>query len=289
MSGPPELLVVGSLNTDLVVHVASLPAPGETVAGGRFELNPGGKGANQAVAAARAGAAVALVGAVGADEFGARLVDDLAAEGVDTAGILTLPRAASGVAAIVVDERGENQIAVASGANHGLTADDVAKAFERLDLSGARCALFSFELEDEVVLAGAALAAARGMTLVVNPAPARALAPGLLELRPILTPNQGEAAQLTGNDDPEAAAVALVDSGAAAALVTGGARGAWVAAEGRVERIAAPAVEALDTTGAGDTFNGVLAAGLARGWPLERAARWAVDAAALSVTKPGAR
>ena len=289
MSGPPGLLVVGSLNTDLVVHVASLPAPGETVAGGRFELNPGGKGANQAVAAARAGAAVALVGAVGADEFGARLVDDLAAEGVDTAGILTLSGAASGVAAIVVDERGENQIAVASGANHRLTADDLASAFERLDLSRACCALFSFELEDEVVLAGAALAAARGMTLVVNPAPARTLAPGLLELRPILTPNQGEAAQLTGHDDPEAAAGALVGSGAAAALVTGGARGAWVAAGGRVERIAAPAVEVLDTTGAGDTFNGVLAAGLARGWSLERAARGAVGAAALSVTKPGAR
>ena len=111
----------------------------------------------------------------------------------------------------------------------------------------------------------------------------------LLELRPILTPNQGEAAQLTGQDDPEAAAGALVGSGAAAALVTGGARGAWVAVEGRVERIAAPAVDVLDTTGAGDTFNGVLAAGLARGWPLERAARRAVDAAALSVTKPGAR
>ena len=189
----------------------------------------------------------------------------------------------------MVDERGENQIAVASGANHRLTADDVASAFESLDLSRARCALFSFELENEVVLAGAALAAARGMTLVVNPAPARALAPGLLELRPILTPNQGEAAQLTGHDDPEAAAGALVGSGAAAALVTGGARGAWVAAGGRVERIAAPAVDVLDTTGAGDTFNGVLAAGLARGWSLERAARRAVDAAALSVTKPGAR
>ena len=151
-------LVVGSLNTDLVVHVAAARAGRD---GGRraLRLNPGGKGANQAVAAARAGADVVMVGAVGADEFGARLVDDLAAEGVDTAGVLRLPQVASGVAAIVVDERGESQIAVASGANHGLKADDVTGAVERLDLSRARCALFSFELEDEVVLAGAALAA----------------------------------------------------------------------------------------------------------------------------------
>ena len=173
-----------------------------------------------------------MVGAVGADEFGVRLVDDLAAEGVDTAGVVRLPQVASGVAAIVVDERGENQIAVASGANHGLTADDVTGAFERLDLSRARCALFSFELEDEVVAAGAAMAAERGMTLVVNPAPARALARELLELGPVLTPNQGEAAQLTGQEDPEAAAAALVRSGAAAALVTAGERGVWVAAGG---------------------------------------------------------
>ncbi len=198
MSGAPQLLVVGSLNMDLIVRVGSLPARGETVTGGSFEMSPGGKGANQAVAAARAGASVALVGAVGADDFGTRLTDELVAEGVDTTAVRTLPRGATGVAAIVVDEGGENQIAVASGANHLLTAGHVERAFEELDLARTRCALFSFELEDEAVLAGAALAAARGMAVVVNPAPARTLAPALLELRPILTPNQGEAAELTG-------------------------------------------------------------------------------------------
>jgi ribokinase len=289
MSDAPQLLVIGSLNTDLLVRIGSLPRPGETVTGGTFEMTGGGKGANQAVAAARAGAAVALVGAVGADEFGGRLIEDLAGEGVDVAGVARIQGAASGVAAIMVDEEGENQIAVASGANHMLRAGDVARAFEELDLTRVRCVLLSLELEDKVVVEGAERAAARGMAVVVNPAPARRLPPALLARRPILTPNESEAALLTGHDDPAASAAALPRSGAAAALVTAGANGVFVAAADRVERIEAPAVSVHDTTGAGDTFSGVFAAGLARGWELHQAARRATVAASLSVTKPGAR
>ncbi|HZC13404.1 MAG TPA: PfkB family carbohydrate kinase, partial [Thermoleophilaceae bacterium] len=173
MSAAPQLLVVGSLNTDLVVRVGSLPRPGETVTGGSFEMAGGGKGANQAVAAARVGASVALVGAVGADEFGSRLVEDLDREGVNVAGVTRLQGAASGVAAIMVDEHGENQIAVASGANHMLRTSGVARAFDDLDLKRVRCVLLSLELEDEILVAGSERAAARGMAVVVNPAPAR--------------------------------------------------------------------------------------------------------------------
>jgi ribokinase len=290
MSEAPQLLVIGSLNTDLLVRVGELPGPGETVTGGVFELSGGGKGANQAVAAARAGASVAMVGAVGTDEFGARLLDELGAEGVSVAGVARLPGVATGLAAIVVDEEGENQIAVASGANHALRAGHVERAFGELDLSHARCALLSMEISDEVLVEGARRAAAAGMTVVVNPAPARPLPAELVARRPIVTPNAGEAAALTGRDDPADAGAALVDSGAAAALVTAGADGVFVAAEvGRVEVLRPPEVFVRDTTGAGDTFSGVFAAGLARGWELDRAARWATAAAALSVTKPGAR
>jgi ribokinase len=289
MSDAPELLVVGSLNTDLLVRVRSLPRPGETITGGAFQRAGGGKGANQAVAAARAGAQVALVGAVGADEFGERLIEDLAGEGVGVAAVARLQGAATGVAVIVVDEKGENQIAVASGANHVLRASDVARAFRELDLAQARCALLSLEVEDEVIVEAAGRAAERGMAVVVNPAPARRLPPELVAQGAILTPNEGEAVELTGCGEPAAAAEALVRSGATAALVTAGPRGVFVAAGGRVERVDAPTVSVRDTTGAGDTFSGVFAAGLARRWELHRAARWATIAAALSVTKPGAR
>jgi ribokinase len=286
----PRLVVVGSLNTDLLVHVRSLPRPGETVTGGSFEMAGGGKGANQAVAAARAGAVVALVGAVGADEFGTRLIDELVDEGVGVAAVARLQGVATGVAGIVVDEEGENQIAVASGANHMLEASHVERAFGELDLTQARCALLSLEVEDEVVVEAAERAAARGMAVVVNPAPARSLPAELMAQHPILTPNEGEAAELTGCDDPTEAATALVRAGAAAALVTVGARGVFLMADGgRVEHVEPPTVSVRDTTGAGDAFSGVFAAGLASGWDLDRAARWATAAAALSVTKPGAR
>jgi ribokinase len=279
----PSVLVVGSINVDIVVHAERLPARGETVAGGRLERSGGGKGANQAVAAARAGAAVALVGAVGDDDLGADALAALRAEGVDVAAVRRIPGVATGVALIVVDAAGDNQIAVASGANHELTADDV------LAPRPPACVIANFELRDEPVVAAARIAAESRCPLLVNPAPARPLPPELLALRPILTPNRHEAAELTGADDAEAAALALRERTRAPVVVTLGERGALVADDSGTERVPAPAVSVVDTTGAGDTFNGALAAELARGRELREAVAAAVAAAADSVTRAGAR
>ena len=283
MAARPTVLVVGSVNVDLTVHAERLPAPGETVAGGRLERAGGGKGANQAVAAARAGAAVTLVGAVGEDDFGADALAELRAEGVGVEAVQRLAGFATGVALIVVDRDGGNQIAVASGANHAVSAAHVGAA------GRPGCVLASFELLDEPVLAAARLAHDAGCPLVVNPAPARLLPPALCELRPILTPNQHEAAELSGEHEPEDAAGALGARTGAPVVVTLGERGALVADGDGTALVPAPSVRAVDTTGAGDTFNGVLAAGLASGGGLRAAVEAAVAAAAESVTRPGAR
>src|ERR671914_1635773 len=200
----PRILVVGSINVDLVAHVDRLPGRGETVAGGRLERSGGGKGANQAVAAARAGGAVSLVGAVGDDEFGDQALDELREEGIDVSAVLRLPDVPTGVALIAVDGDGDNQIAVASGANHAIEPAMVEPALERLS-DGAGCVLVSFELTDPVVMAAAAAASAAGSTLVVSPAPARPLPPGLADHHPILVPNEHEAETLTGDRGAEAA------------------------------------------------------------------------------------
>lgn len=287
MTAPPSVLVVGSINVDITVHAERLPAPGETVAGGRLERTGGGKGANQAVAAARAGAAVALVGAVGDDDLGAGALDELRAEGVGVTGVRRLAGVATGVALIVVDRAGDNQIAVASGANHEVTAADVAAAAGPAARPG--CVLASFELLDEPVLAAARIANDIGCPLVVNPAPARPLEPALCELRPIVTPNRREAAELAGEEEPEAAARAIAERTGAPVVVTLGERGALIQDATGAALVPAPRVRAVDTTGAGDAFNGVLTAELARGHELRAAVEAAVAAAAQSVTRAGAR
>jgi ribokinase len=270
-----DLVVVGSVNADLVVTVRSLPAPGETVSGGTFERHHGGKSANQAVAAARLGASVAFVGAVGDDDLGADAVAALEREGIDCAGIARLDDAPTGVALIVVDEAGENQIAVASGANARLADPAVP--------DGARIVLLGLEVPDEAVLAAAR--AAGDARIVLNPAPARPLPDKLLDLEPILTPNEAEARTLTDEPDAQAAARALERRTGAPVVVTLGARGALVGGE----VIAPPPVHPVDTTGAGDTFTGALAAELARGADIRAAARFATAAAALSTQAAGAR
>ena len=228
---------------------------------------------------------MSLAGAVGDDDLGADALAALRAEGVDVASVVRLERVATGVALIVVDRDGRNQIAVASGANHELTAGHVRAA------PGGRpgCVLASFELLDEPVLAGARAARDAGCPLVVNPAPARPLAPALLELHPIVTPNQLEAEELTGERDPEAAASALTARTGAPVVITLGERGALVVDGDAAVHVPAPPVRAVDTTGAGDVFNGVLAAALVRGEELRAAVAVAVAAAADSVTRPGAR
>ena len=282
-----DVYVVGSVNVDLVVRAASLPAPGETVTGGTFERHGGGKSANQAVAAARQGAAVRMIGAVGDDDLGEEAIAQLAAEGIDVAGVQRLASAPTGVALIAVDAAGENQIAVASGANAELSAEAVERALDRAAPGGV--ALLGLEVPDAAVLAGARAARAAGLEVVVNPAPARPLAGELLALSPVLTPNGGEAAALSGEADPEAAARALSAQTGAPVVVTVGADGALLVEGDAVERIPAPAVEAVDTTGAGDAFNGALAAALAGGAGLADAVRRAVAVAAESVRTPGAR
>jgi ribokinase len=280
-----DVFVIGSINVDLVVRAETLPGPGETVTGGTFERHGGGKSANQAVAAARAGAVVRMIGAVGDDELGEEAVAQLAAEGIDVSGVARM-EAPTGVALIAVDAAGENQIAVASGANAELSAEHVSGALEG---AAGGVALLGLEVPDAAVLAGARAARGAGLTVVVNPAPARPLGGELLSLGPILTPNGGEAAALSGEDDAEAAARALAEQTGAPVVVTVGADGALLVTGDAVERIPAPAVEAVDTTGAGDAFNGALAAALAGGAPLAEAVRDAVATAAESVRRPGAR
>jgi ribokinase len=295
MAGPPggsatNVIVVGSVNVDLVVRAPRLPAAGETISGGTFERHGGGKGANAALAAARAGATTALVAAVGRDDDGSWQLRELASDGVDVSGVARIGVEPTGRALIVVAESGENQIAVASGANALLDAD-VRKAL--LDLAPARGAvcLLGFEVGDAAIEAAVAWARERGIRIVLNPAPPRDVTDAVLAVRPILTPNEGEALALGGGADVEGAARSLAERTAAPVVATLGAAGALLAEPGRAAaaRIPAPNVHAVDTTGAGDCFNGALAARLSLGDSLDSAVRWAVAAAALKVTRPGAR
>jgi ribokinase len=273
------IAVVGSVNLDVVVEVPRHPVPGETVIGGDRRELPGGKGANQAVAAARLGATVALVGRVGADDAGRRLRDGLAGEGVDVGHVAEDPDAPTGMALIAVDASGENTIVVSSGANARVDAGDVRAAGDVL--AGAAVTLLQHEVGEEAV--GAAIATAGGR-VVLNPAPARPLVSSV----DVLVPNRGELEALAGRTgDPVALARGL--DGARAVVVTLGAEGAVVVEGERAERVAAPRVEAVDTTGAGDTFCGALVQALAEGAALVEAARWATRAAAASVTRLGAQ
>ena len=286
---PGSVLVIGSINADLVVTLDRLPEAGETVTGGRFARHGGGKGANQAVAAARAGARVRFVGAVGDDDLGAAAIEQLAAEGVDVGAIARLDGEATGVALIAVDREGRNQIAVASGANARVDAALVARALEAAALGPDDVVLLGFEVADAAVVAGARAAAEAGARAILNPAPARDLPGGVLGHGVLLTPNGLEAAALTGETEPAAAARALARRTDAPVLVTVGADGALLADGDGIVEIPAPEVEVVDTTGAGDAFNGVLAAGLAAGAGVEDAARRAVEAASASVRRAGAR
>jgi ribokinase len=276
---PGTVVVVGSINVDLVVTLERLPAPGETVIGGEFARHGGGKGANQAVAAARAGARVRFVGAVGADEFGDAALAELRDEGVDVSAVARLTGAATGVALIAVDSEGRNQIAVASGANARVDAEAVAAAGA---LEAGDVCLLGFEVPDAALVAAARAAASAGARIVLNPAPARAIPEALLGLDAVLTPNEQEAEALGG-------AEALAARTGAPVVVTLGAEGARLLDGDSATPLPAPAVEVVDTTGAGDVFNGVLAAGVAAGLHLDEAARRAVDAASTSVQAPGAR
>ena len=280
--------MVGSINVDLVVRLPRLPVPGETVLGGVLARQHGGKGANQAVAAARAGARAYLVGAVGSAD-GQDSVDELAAAGVDVSWVRRASEPTGLAVVQVADDTGENQIAVASGANAAVSTDDVDAALSAVDLGPGDVVVLSCELPGPPLRLAADVARSTGAWLVVNPAPAD---PDCLELLAgaVATPNERELAVLTGTDRPASeAAVALSDRTAGPVVVTLGARGALLADSGLLAHVPAYPVVARDTTGAGDTLTGVLAASLAQGRELRAAVRRAVAAAALAVTREGAR
>jgi len=283
-----SVLVVGSVNVDLVVTTERLPRPGETVTGGRFARHGGGKGANQAVAAARAGAHVRFVGAVGDDDLGAEALAGLDAEGVDVSAVARLPGETTGVALIAVDAEGRNQIAVASGANARVDAGIVDAALGGAALAAGDVCLVGFEVPDAAVGAAAAAAGRAGARAVLDPAPARDLPAGLPP-GVVLTPNTLEAEALTGERDPGGAARALHARTGAPVLVTLGADGALLVDGDTATTIPAPPVDVVDTTGAGDVLCGALAAALAAGEALEDAVRGAVRAASASARTAGAR
>jgi ribokinase len=273
-----RVLVVGSVNLDLVVTVARLPVPGETVIGGRFARHHGGKGGNQAVAAARLGAPTWFIGAVGDDDFGRSARSALEADGVDTRELRVLPGEPTGVASIVVDRAGENSIAVASGANSAVTPEAVVESLGRLGPGPPDVVLVGHEIPTAAAAAALRAGRAAGATTILNPAPASGLDAVTVSLAAIVTPNASELATLRD---------AGIELGHA--LVSLGPEGAELRTPDGSVRIAAPPVEAVDTVGAGDTLNGALAASLAAGGSLEEAARGAVVAASLAVTRRGAR
>jgi ribokinase len=286
------VIVVGSVNIDLVVTVDHLPGHGETVTGGRFDRHHGGKGGNQAVAAARLGAETALVGAVGGDAFGAEARAALEAEGIDLRGLVTLEGEATGFALITVEASGENTVAVAGGANAALSPERVGDALRIIEPRPGDVVLVGHEIPTESTRAALRLARAAGATTILNPAPATDLDAALLALADILTPNRGELAVLCDDDAPAAgplAATLVTADPPRAVLVTLGADGALLVAADGTTPMHGPAVHVVDTVGAGDTLNGAFAAGLAGGLALPDAARRAVIAATLAVTRAGAR
>ncbi len=294
MTAKPSVIVVGAVNVDLVIAADRLPAPGETVVGPGVERHGGGKGANAAVAAARAGAAVRLIAAVGADDTGASALAELRADGVDVTSVAVLDDQPTGVAFIVVDPAGENLIAVGAGANAALRAEHVRTALADA-LPDAGCVLVSTEIPGDAVSSAVELAIAAGVPCILNPAPVITAVHELLTLGPVLTPNRGELADLAaaiGVDpgDHVATARAVASRTGAAVVVTLGGDGVLVVEpDGTVEAVPARKADVRDTTGAGDTFNGVLAAGLAAGASIDSAVRRAIVAASLSVAAVGAR
>ena len=290
----PRVVVVGSSNTDLVVAVRDIPWPGETVLGGDLRQAQGGKGANQAVAARRAGAEVAFVGCVGTDRFGEEALAALAAEGIATDCVRRVPDTASGVALITVAERGENAIVVAPGANGRLTPDDIERA--QPAIAAARIVIAQLEVPLAAVERAFALARAAGATTLLNPAPAPAapLPAELISLVDLLICNETEAEALAGvpasdATSAETAAQALLEHGPRLVMVTRGGAGCTLVDARGTRHLPAFDVPVADTTAAGDAFIGALAARLAGGEPPDAAARYASAGAALSVQTAGAQ
>jgi len=287
-----RIVVVGSTNTDMVVKARHLPVPGETILGGAFLMNPGGKGANQAVAAARLGGNVTFVAKVGDDIFGRQALEGFKDEGIDTHYIYTDPAQPSGVALITVDEKAENCIVVAPGANAALNKADIDVAAS--EIANAALLLVQLEVPIETVEYAVQKAVEAGVKVILNPAPACSLPEGLLKNLYMLTPNETEAALLSGVEvsdleSAKKAAQILHSKGVEIVIVTMGSDGALIYQNGVFEMVAAQKVKAVDTTAAGDTFNGALVVALSEGLPVAEAVKFASKAAAISVTRMGAQ
>lgn len=286
------IYVFGSSNTDMVVKSEKLHAPGETVIGGEFLMNPGGKGANQAVAAARLGGTVYFVGKTGNDLFGKQAVQQFKRENIRTDFVATDPGRPSGVALINVDEKGENSIVVAPGANAALTTEDVAPALAQL--TSEDLVLIQLEIPVDVVTYIIHQSALIGAKVVLNPAPAQPLPTETLSKLYVITPNETEAELLTGIritdlSSAERAALYLRKAGCNHVIITLGSKGAYLNSEGRSEIIPSIPVTAVDTTAAGDCFNGALVVALAEGKDFQTAVQFACKAAAISTTMMGAQ
>lgn len=288
----PTIAVVGSSNMDLVVKSNRIPVTGETILGGDFIMVPGGKGANQAVAAAKLGAQVFFIAKLGDDIFGSQSLNNFEKEGVNTKYVLQTKDAPSGVALIMVDDEGNNIIVVAPGANHKLSPEDVKEAESDIALSGALVA--QLEVPIETIEFAAGLANKSSVPFILDPAPAQQLSEKLLKMVDVLTPNETEAKILTGievkdQQSAEAAAKKLLECGVKNVILTMGASGYLTVSNEGTEFVEARKVPAVDSTAAGDAFTGSLAVGLARGQSLSEAALFANDVAAVSVTKMGAQ
>jgi ribokinase len=288
----PSVAVIGSINMDLVVRASHAPEPGETVLGRDLQTIPGGKGANQAVAVARLGLPCWMVGRVGDDEFGQRLLTSLAASKVEVSHIVVTEGTPTGVALIVVDRVGENAICVASGANYKVTPEDVDAAEQAI--AAAKVCLLQLELPIETVVHAIRLCRKHGVETILDPAPAPPHAPDDLFEADLITPNQNEAEALTHERtekvrEAKAVAAALVSRGARKVVLKLGERGALVFDGERFEQIGAHKIAPVDTTAAGDAFTGALAAARARGHNLADAARYANAAGAAACRKFGAQ
>lgn len=282
-----KVLVVGSINMDLVVRVPHSPKPGETVLGGDFETFPGGKGANQAVAAARMGGEVTMVGRVGSDNFGDSLIQGLVEDNIRTTYVIKDTDTPTGIAMIAVAANGENMIVVASGANYKVSEEDVTNA--RDIMRDTDLLLLQLECPMEVVTAAINLAKAYDIPVVLNPAPAQPLSQALLANVDILTPNETELMMLAGEDTVDKAVAKVLSWGTKNLVVTLGANGARVVTDGLDRHIPAHEITAVDTTAAGDAFNGALAVAFAEGKPLLEAVNYGMAAGALAATRRGAQ
>lgn len=287
-----EIIVIGSINMDLVVRTKRVPAAGETIPGQEFKLIPGGKGANQAVAASKLGGNVSMVGCVGDDAFVPTLCESLVSQGVNTEYVFIKHSLSTGTATIIVEDSGENRIIVVAGANGTVDKDTVEQVKELIVRSKAL--ILQFEIPIETVEYAINLACSQHVPVFLNPAPVYAVSDDLLSKVDYLIVNESEAYALTGVSvsDPQSAKVAankLREKGVKVVVVTLGKNGAWVSSENVGLHVPAKCVEVVDTTAAGDTFVGALAVSLVRGLSLEEALRFSVDAGTLAVTKLGAQ